>query len=121
MPLILKRASVSRRSDQWRDEDYGVLENGGVVGRIFFLDAVGPPGRPLMWHNGDIKRAATATRRPARPRWPHSPRAGGGGNAPVGTAGVSPARRGGGNAWCVRAAGDAGETLVRSTPIFGTS
>jgi hypothetical protein len=32
-----------------------------VVGRIFFLDAVGPQGRPWMWasgHNGDIKRVA---------------------------------------------------------------
>jgi hypothetical protein len=36
-------------------------ENGVVVGRIFFLDAVGPRGRPWMWasgHNSDIKRAA---------------------------------------------------------------
>jgi hypothetical protein len=42
-------------------DDYDVLENGVVVGRIFFLDAVGPQGRPWMWasgHNGDIKRAA---------------------------------------------------------------
>jgi hypothetical protein len=37
-----------------------VLENGVIVGRIFFLDSVGPQGRQ-MWasgHNGDIKRAA---------------------------------------------------------------
>jgi hypothetical protein len=40
--LIPKRGSPSRR----RAEDYDVLENGGVVGRIFFLDAVGPQGRP---------------------------------------------------------------------------
>jgi len=26
--LILKRASTSRPSDQWRDDDYDVLENG---------------------------------------------------------------------------------------------
>jgi hypothetical protein len=26
--LILKRASVSRPSGQWRDDDYDVLENG---------------------------------------------------------------------------------------------
>jgi hypothetical protein len=39
--LILKRAS-SRSSGQWRDDDYDVLEDGAVVGRIFFLDAVGP-------------------------------------------------------------------------------
>ena len=59
--LILKRTSLSRPSGQWRDNDYAVLENGVVIGRIFFLDAVGPQGRPWMWasgHNGDIKRAA---------------------------------------------------------------
>jgi hypothetical protein len=44
--LILKRASVSRSSGQWRDDDYDVLENGVVVGRIFHLDAVTPKGRP---------------------------------------------------------------------------
>jgi hypothetical protein len=59
--LILKRASVSRQSGQWRDDDFDVLEDGVVVGCIFFLDAVGPQGRPWMWasgHNGDIRRAA---------------------------------------------------------------
>jgi hypothetical protein len=59
--LILKRASASRLSGQWRDDDFDVLKNGVVVGRILFLDAVGPQGRPWMWasgHNGDIKRAA---------------------------------------------------------------
>jgi hypothetical protein len=38
-----------------------VLENGRIVGRIFFLDAVGPQGRPWMWasgHNRDVRRAA---------------------------------------------------------------
>jgi hypothetical protein len=37
------------------------VENGVVVGRIFFLDAVGPQSRPSMWasgHNGDYRRAA---------------------------------------------------------------
>jgi hypothetical protein len=60
-PLILKRASASRSSGEWRDDDYDVLENGVIVGRIFFLDAVGPQGRPWMWasgHNGHIRRAA---------------------------------------------------------------
>jgi hypothetical protein len=42
--LILKRGSPSRRRAD--DYDYDVLENGKVVGRIFFLDAVGPQGRP---------------------------------------------------------------------------
>jgi hypothetical protein len=50
--LILTRASVSRSSGQWRDDDYDVLENGVIVGRIFFLDAVGPRGRPWMWASG---------------------------------------------------------------------
>jgi hypothetical protein len=45
-PLILTRASVSRPSGQWRENDYDVLENGVVVGRIFCLDAVGRQGRP---------------------------------------------------------------------------
>ena len=55
-PLILKRDPIGQNQ-----EDYSVLENGVVVGRIIFLDAVGPQGRPWMWasgHNGDIKRAA---------------------------------------------------------------
>jgi hypothetical protein len=56
LTLILKRAPIGDNQD-----DYDVLENGVVVGRIFCLDAVGPQGRPWMWasgHNGDIKRAA---------------------------------------------------------------
>jgi hypothetical protein len=60
-PLTLKRGSANRPSGQWRDADYDVLENGVVVGRIFFLDAVAPEGRPWMWasgHSGHIKRAA---------------------------------------------------------------
>ena len=59
--LILKRANASRSSGEWRDDDYDVLENGVVVGRIFLLGAVAPQDRPWMWasgHNGDIKRAA---------------------------------------------------------------
>src|SRR5262245_41646422 len=55
--LILTRASVSRPSGHWREDDYDVLENGVVVGRIFFVDAIGPHGRPWMWasgHNGEI-------------------------------------------------------------------
>jgi hypothetical protein len=58
--LILKRASASRSSGQWSDDDYDVLENGVVVGRIFTVPTA-PQGRPWMWasgHNGEIKRAA---------------------------------------------------------------
>jgi hypothetical protein len=54
------RGSASRPSGQWRDDDYDVLENGVVIGRIFMVP-VAPEGRPWMWasgHNGDIRRAA---------------------------------------------------------------
>jgi hypothetical protein len=33
--LILKRASASRPSGDWSDDDYDVLADGVVVGRIF--------------------------------------------------------------------------------------
>src|SRR5262245_41172454 len=39
-PLILKRASASRPPGEWDHDDYDALENGVVVGCIFFLDAV---------------------------------------------------------------------------------
>src|SRR5262245_42216828 len=57
-PLILKRGDPSRR----RDNDYDVLEDGKVVGRIFHLEAAAPEGRPWMWASGHggrhIERAA---------------------------------------------------------------
>jgi hypothetical protein len=43
--LILKPASASRSSGQWSDDDYDVLENGVVVGRICKEHAA-PPDRP---------------------------------------------------------------------------
>ena len=46
--LILKRASASRPSGQWNDDDFDVLANGEVVGRIFKANAA-PVGLPLMW------------------------------------------------------------------------
>jgi hypothetical protein len=56
--LILKRGDPSRR----RDNDYDVLEDGKVVGRIFHLEAAAPEGRPWMWASGhsadSISRAA---------------------------------------------------------------
>jgi hypothetical protein len=60
MPLILKRASASRPSGEWRDDDYDVLASGEVVGRIM-LSRAAPQDRPWIWasgHNGDIRRAA---------------------------------------------------------------
>jgi hypothetical protein len=41
--LILKRASASRPSGEWNDDDFDVLADGVVVGRIF--KANGAPGR----------------------------------------------------------------------------
>jgi hypothetical protein len=46
--LILKRASASRPSGEWNDDDYDVLANGEVVGRIFKV-AASPVGAPWMW------------------------------------------------------------------------
>jgi hypothetical protein len=33
--LVLKRASASRPSGEWNDDDFDVLADGAVVGRIF--------------------------------------------------------------------------------------
>ena len=37
--LILKRASASRPSGEWSEDDYDVLADGAVVGRIFKVHA----------------------------------------------------------------------------------
>jgi hypothetical protein len=42
--LILKRASASRLSGEWNEDDFDVLANGAVVGRIFKANAA--PARP---------------------------------------------------------------------------
>ena len=42
--LTLKRASASRPSGQWDDDDFDVLCNGEVVGRIFKANACAPLG-----------------------------------------------------------------------------
>src|SRR5215831_19900384 len=47
-PLMLKRASASRPSGQWSDDDFDVLAHGAVVGRIFKVHAA-PVGSPWMW------------------------------------------------------------------------
>jgi len=49
--LILKRGSASRSSGQWRDGDYGVLEDGVVVGRIS-KEPAAPQGRQWGWTSG---------------------------------------------------------------------
>jgi hypothetical protein len=46
--LLLKRAAVSRPSGEWNDDDFDVLSNGEVVGRIFKVNAA-PVGSPWMW------------------------------------------------------------------------
>ena len=53
--LLLKRASASRPSGEWNDDDYDVLADGVVVGRIFFANAapVGMPWTLLLEHHKD--------------------------------------------------------------------
>jgi hypothetical protein len=46
--LILKRASASRSSGEWNDDDFDVLANGEVAGRIFKANAA-LVGSPWMW------------------------------------------------------------------------
>jgi hypothetical protein len=46
--LVLKRASVSRPSGEWNDDDYDVVADGGVVGRIMKA-AAAPVGMSWMW------------------------------------------------------------------------
>jgi hypothetical protein len=53
-PLILKRDPVGQNQ-----EDYSVLENGVLVGRIFTVPTA-PQGRPWMWasaRNSELRRA----------------------------------------------------------------
>jgi hypothetical protein len=54
-PLVLKRAPIG-----WHQDDYDVLENGVIVGRIS-KEPIAPQDRHWMWasgHNGHIRRAA---------------------------------------------------------------
>jgi hypothetical protein len=68
--LILKSAKNSRPSGEWDDDDYDVLADGVVVGRIFNSNA-GPVGSPWMWTRADprgrdgrvCKELATGVRR----------------------------------------------------------
>jgi len=89
--LILKRASASPPSGEWNDDDFEVLCDGVVVGRILKVHAA-PLGSPWMWtlafgHTRTAPRR-TATPRRARPRWRPSRRAGGGSQANVRFRGV---------------------------------
>jgi hypothetical protein len=51
-PLVLKRAPIGDNQD-----DYDVLENGVIVGRIFAVP-VAPQDRPWKWASGHIGREA---------------------------------------------------------------
>jgi hypothetical protein len=46
--LILKRASAFRPSGEWNDDDFDVLADRVVVGRILKVHAA-PVGSPWMW------------------------------------------------------------------------
>ena len=46
--LVLKRASASRLSGEWNDDDFDVVCDGVVVGRIMKAAAV-PVGMSWMW------------------------------------------------------------------------
>jgi hypothetical protein len=46
--LILKRASASRSSSEWRDDDYDLLADGAIVGRIS-LTPDAPQNRRWLW------------------------------------------------------------------------
>jgi hypothetical protein len=49
--LILKRASASRSSGEWSDDDYDVPEDGVIVGCIFKVP-IAPQDRTWMWASG---------------------------------------------------------------------
>jgi hypothetical protein len=46
--LILKRANASRPSGHWSEDDYDVLSEGEIVGRIMKVIAA-PEDTPWMW------------------------------------------------------------------------
>jgi hypothetical protein len=47
--LILKRANSSRPDGQWSDEDYDIIADGKVVGRILQENTSGPPELRWVW------------------------------------------------------------------------
>ena len=46
--LVLKRASASRQSGEWNEDDFDVLADGIVVGRLF-KSLAAPSGMPWLW------------------------------------------------------------------------
>jgi hypothetical protein len=78
--LILKRASASRPSGEWSDDDYDVLADGAVVGRS------STPTPRLLGRRGcgrspsgttRTARRRTAMSQHGRPRWRRSRKVGG--------------------------------------------
>jgi hypothetical protein len=59
--LVLKRANASRPSGQWSDEDYDVLADGQVVGRILQENTSGAPKLRWGWSITAIVPASPAT------------------------------------------------------------
>jgi hypothetical protein len=59
--LMLKRASASRPSGEWNDDDYDVLADRIIVGRIMNAAAV-PVGQSWLWTLGfEYHEDCTAT------------------------------------------------------------
>jgi hypothetical protein len=60
--LLLKRASASRPSGEWSDDDFDVLANGAVVGRIFKANAspVEASWIPTQKHFTSLRRNFTS-------------------------------------------------------------
>jgi hypothetical protein len=66
--LILKRASASRPSGEWSEDDYDVLADGVVVGRIFMPEvarSIKYPVRP-----SSISSASARASSRCRISWP---------------------------------------------------
>jgi hypothetical protein len=62
--FLLKRASASRSSGQWQDEDYDVLADGKVIGCIYEARSGPAPSHTTFGRSGQIR--GTAPRRPLR-------------------------------------------------------
>jgi hypothetical protein len=54
MSLILKRAPIG-----WNQDDYDVVEDGVIVGRIFKVP-IAPEDRPWTWATGHIRHMRRA-------------------------------------------------------------
>jgi hypothetical protein len=62
MSRLMKRGNFSRPSGQWKDEDYDVLADGKVVGRIYHdASASTPPELRWFWSITAIVPASSAT------------------------------------------------------------